>query len=48
MPAPIRREREARIVAGKRVGNLEIRRACGPLLNGRPAAAERSQKQMAA
>jgi hypothetical protein len=36
VPATVRRELEAKIIAGKRIGALQIRRARGPLAPGRP------------
>lgn len=48
VPAPIRRALEAKIIAGKRVGNAEIRRARGRLCNGRPQRSGDEQQRVAA
>jgi hypothetical protein len=44
----VRRELEAKIIAGKRIGAPEIRRARGTLRNGRPRRADRLAMRMAA
>jgi hypothetical protein len=46
--APLRRQLEAKIVAGERIGAPEIRRARGPLPSGRPRRQSDRQPHMAA